>query len=59
MCCLKGDKWDVLVIDINSSDPNSDLWGPTKDFVDEAFLNDCKSILTDNGRVNLTKFAIV
>jgi spermidine synthase len=45
-----GSKWDVVVIDINSSDPNSDLWGPTRDFIDEAFLSECKSIIADTGK---------
>lgn len=40
--------WNVVVIDINSSDPNSDLWGPTKEFVDEAFLRNCKAVLDAN-----------
>ena len=38
-------KWNIIVIDINSSDPNSDLWGPTKEFVEEELLKKCKSIL--------------
>ena len=42
-------KWDIVIIDINSSDPNSDLWGPTKDFLDEKFLNECKTILGESG----------
>lgn len=37
--------WNIVVIDINSSDPNSDLWGPTKEFVEDEFLRKCKSIL--------------
>jgi spermidine synthase len=45
----EGTKWDVVIIDINSSDPNNDLWGPTRDFIDEAFLDNCKSILPDTG----------
>ncbi len=42
-------KYDVVIIDINSSDPNSDLWGPTRDFIDEQYLKSCKSILNANG----------
>lgn len=38
-------KWNVIVIDINSNDPNSDLWGPTNEFVEEEFLRKCKTIL--------------
>jgi spermidine synthase len=42
-------KWDVVIIDVNSSDAFSDLWGPTREFVDETFLKECSSILSDSG----------
>ena len=42
-----GSKWDVVILDINSSDANCELWGPTKEFIDEKFLVDCKSILDE------------
>lgn len=40
----------MVIIDINSSDPNSDLWGPTKEFLEIEFLKDCKSVLSDAGK---------
>ena len=44
-------KWNIVMIDINSSDPNNDLWGPTKEFLEIEFLKNCKSVLNkDKGR---------
>jgi spermidine synthase len=44
--CDKDKKWDVIIIDINSSDVTSDFWAPTKDFVEIEFLKNCHTILT-------------
>lgn len=42
---FQGKKWDIVVVDINNSDTESDLWVPTKDFLDEQFLAKCHKIL--------------
>ena len=42
---IEGKKWDIVVVDINNSDTESDLWVPTKDFLDEEFLKKCHKIL--------------
>ncbi|CAF0861776.1 unnamed protein product [Brachionus calyciflorus] len=42
-------KWDVVIIDINANDPTSELWGPTKEFLDQDLLKNCKSIVSDSG----------
>ena len=46
---LNRKKWDVVIIDVNNDNPESDLWCPTKDFIEFEFLNNCKSILNDTG----------
>lgn len=38
-------KWDILIVDVNSNDPESDLWVPTYDFVEVEFLKDCSQVL--------------
>jgi hypothetical protein len=56
---FKGKKWDILIVDVNSNDPESDLWVPTYDFVEVDFLKNCASILAQpNGnlkQIPLTK----
>lgn len=41
----EGKKWDVVIVDINCSDHQSDLWGPTAEFLENELLTQCKSIL--------------
>ena len=33
------------MVDINNSDTESDLWVPTKEFLDEEFLKKCHKIM--------------
>ena len=40
-----GKKWNVVIVDINCNIPESDLWGPTAEFLEDAFLKECKNIL--------------
>jgi len=41
----EGKKWDIVIIDVNSNDPESDLWVPTYDFVETDYLKLCEQIL--------------
>jgi spermidine synthase len=49
---FKGQKWDILILDVNSGDQNCDLWCPTSDFVQREFLSHYKTILNDDGWYN-------
>jgi spermidine synthase len=44
-----GKKWDVVIIDVNNDNAESDLWCPTKDFIELEFLKTCSSVLKENG----------
>lgn len=44
-----GKKWDVVIIDVNNDNAESDLWCPTKDFIELEFLKSCSSILNESG----------
>lgn len=61
----EGKKWDIVVVDVNSNDPESDLWVPTYDFVELEYLKSCEEILAKpNGNFLRTKlintfFAII
>jgi hypothetical protein len=37
------------MVDVNNGDANCDLWCPTIDFVDKAFIGNYKAIVNDNG----------
>ena len=44
---FKGKKWDIVIVDVNSNDPESDLWVPTYDFIDVEFLKSCRQCLAE------------
>ncbi len=37
-----------MIIDVNCQDAESELWAPTKEFIQLDFLNNCKSILNES-----------
>lgn len=51
-----GKKWDVVIIDVNSNDPTSELWGPTPEFLENELLKDCRTITEDSGISDLKEF---
>ncbi|RNA39942.1 methyltransferase 13 isoform X2 [Brachionus plicatilis] len=44
-----GKKWDIVIIDVNSNDSTSELWGPTPEFIDTELLKNCEAITEDTG----------
>jgi hypothetical protein len=50
-------KWDIVIVDVNSDDPNCDLWCPTPDFVDKDFLSYYKAIVNDDGSYYTDNFS--
>jgi len=41
----EGRQWDIVIVDVNSNDPESDLWVPTYDFVEVDYLKSCGEIV--------------
>ena len=48
----KDKKWDIVIVDINSSDAASDFWAPTKQFVEFEFLKNCNAVLSKPKGIN-------